>query len=128
MHITHDYFDGSVTFELSDKRCLKVDRRAFEQLGVEGCLSEYGLEDEIPTGRVAVKRNGVVIGTVPATFDPTTIKSRSFLYDPRPGDFRMVDGEWIASPTLGGGDFKCIVGFEATPTPAPVPPPAPALS
>lgn len=37
--------------------------------------------------REAVKWNGKKVGTVPAGFDPLRIRSASFFYDPRPGDF-----------------------------------------
>lgn len=51
------------------------------------------------------------------------IRSRSWLYDVRPGDVtlhvRTIDGREevvaIASPRMCPGDIGCIVGFEASP-------------
>ena len=54
------------------------------------------------------------------------IKSRSWLFEVRPGDFtfelRSIDGRddvvAVASNRLGPGDIGCIVGFEPTATDA----------
>lgn len=51
------------------------------------------------------------IGSVPPTFDPARIKSTNWLYDPRPGDFKLEDETWVASYTLGPGDLEAIPGF-----------------
>ena len=63
-------------------------------------------------GRVPVMQDGRRIGTVPDTFDPSRIKSSSWLYDPRPRDFRRgKDGEWVAASMLGPGDLGAVPGF-----------------
>lgn len=48
------------------------------------------------------------------------IRSRSWLFEPRPGDFRAEVRRWstgdglvvVADDRLGPGDIGCIVGFE----------------
>lgn len=60
---------------------------------------------------VPVIQHGRRIGWLPPSFDPMRIKSTSFLYEPRPGDF-VRDGEhWNASRTLGPGDLEAVPGF-----------------
>lgn len=63
------------------------------------------------TSRVDVIQCGRKVGTVPPTFDPARIKSKSFLYDPRPGDFRWDGVAWVASMVLGPGDLEAVPGF-----------------
>lgn len=64
-----------------------------------------------PPTRLPLMQEGRQIGSLPASFDPTRIKSMSWLYDPRPGDFRRVGDAWVASPTLGPGDLEAVPGF-----------------
>jgi len=73
-------------------------------------LRAHGYEP--PTGRVDVMQYGQRVGTVPADFEPYSIKSTTFLYDPRPGDFRRQNGVWVASKTLGPGDLDAVPGFQ----------------
>lgn len=63
------------------------------------------------TERVDVMQEGRKIGTVPPSFDPAAIKSTSFMYDPRPGDFRFDGSAWVASNMLGPGDLEAVPGF-----------------
>jgi hypothetical protein len=60
---------------------------------------------------VPVYHLGQMVGTVPFDFEPSLIKSRSMLYDPRPGDFRRTQSGWEASRSLGPGDLLCVPGF-----------------
>lgn len=105
----HDPLNHTVTITVGSQR-VTVERRTFDEVGAERVLREYGLE--APTGRLPVHRNGKKIGTVPATFEPTLIKSTSFFYDPRPGDFVWSQDKWIAANNLGPGDFDAVPGFE----------------
>src|SRR5262245_54834958 len=63
------------------------------------------------TERVAVLQDGRRIGTVPPEFDPSTIRSMSFFYDVRPGDFRRDGDVWVAHTMLGAGDLEAVPGF-----------------
>jgi hypothetical protein len=63
------------------------------------------------TERVPVVQHGRRIGTVPPDFDPAKIKSTSWLYSVRPGDFRREGDEWVVSQTLGPGDLEAVPGF-----------------
>lgn len=62
---------------------------------------------------IPVMQDGHQIGWLPRDFnpDPRYIKSRSVLYDPRPGDFTRVDETWVVGRTLGGGDLEAVDGF-----------------
>lgn len=89
------------------------------------------------TRRIALWWHDKAVGTieVPDSFRPPItqaeldgipcilfIRSRSWLFDVRPGDVtlhvREIDGREavvaIASPRMGPGDIGCIVGFEAS--------------
>jgi hypothetical protein len=100
-----------VTYELPDGRRLRVDRAAVERHGIRKIAAEYGVE--LPTERVPVFHHEERVGTVPAEFDPTLIKSKSFFYDPRPGDFTRTAEGWLAHKSLGPGDLAAVPGFQA---------------
>jgi hypothetical protein len=63
------------------------------------------------TERIPVMQDGKRVGTVPPSFDLEHIKSTSWLYDPRPGDFRREGDALIASRMLGPGDLESVRGF-----------------
>lgn len=100
-----------VTYELSDGRRIDFDGRALREYGIEALARHAGLSDELPRGRVDVIQHGRKIGTVPAVFEPTAIRSTSWLYDVRQGDFVRDGDAWIASRTLGAGDLEAVPGF-----------------
>lgn len=107
----NNFRNRTVTYELPDGRRLDVDRDAVERLGIREIAKHYGIE--MPTERVPVFHHGERIGTVPAEFDPSFIKSKSFFYDPRPGDFTRTAEGWQAHKSLGPGDISAIPGFAA---------------
>jgi len=100
-----------VTYELADGRRINFDGRAIQEYGIEALARHAGLSDQLPRGRVDVIQNGRKIGTVPATFEPSAIKSTSFFYSVRHGDFVREGDSWTASWTLGPGDFEAVPGF-----------------
>lgn len=104
-----DEFRGTVTYELSDGRYARFDARTVKEYGIAALLRAHGCEP--PTGTLDVIQHGKRIGTVPADFEPYAIKSQTFLYDPRPGDFRREGDVWVASKTLGPGDLDAVPGF-----------------
>lgn len=107
-----DQMKGVMTFELGDGRCVCLDARAVREYGAAKILASAGIE--VNKGKpVPVYQHGEMVGTVPFDFEPALIKSRSMLYDPRPGDFRRVTRGWEASPQLGPGDLQCVPGFVA---------------
>ena len=108
---TQDQFDGAVTYEFDDGRRIKLCARAVKEFGLREVLRHAGYEHEIPTERKSVFQYGKKIGTVPGDFDPMLIKTQSFFYDARPGDFKLEDDVWIACRTLCPGDFEAIPGF-----------------
>lgn len=101
----------TATYELPDGRRLDVDRRVVERYGIREIAKQYGVE--MPTERVPVFHHGERVGTVPAEFDPAFIKSKSFFYDPRPGDFTRTSEGWQVSHTMGPGDVASVPGFQA---------------
>ena len=106
-----DEMRGVVTYELKDGRYASFHAGAVRQYGVAALMRAYDLEQFIPAERLAVVHHGRRVGTMPADFDPDNIKSNSFLYDPRPGDFKREGDTWIASRMLGPGDIECVAGF-----------------
>lgn len=107
-----DELRGIVTYELADGRRIALDEKAVRLYGAAKLLREYGLGKELPTKRLPVMQGGEMVGTMAPDFDPDFINSRSrIFYDPRPGDFRLVDGRWVADPSLGAGDLACVPGF-----------------
>lgn len=100
---------GTVTYEVGSGRWATFDRRAVEEYGLARLLEEYGVE--MPTERVPVIQYGRRIGTMPPDFDPAFARSNSFMYDPRPGDFRREGDTWVVGRTMGASDVDCVVGF-----------------
>lgn len=103
--------DRTVLFAIGDGRFLRVDQDVVRELGLKKIAEMYGILDLLPQDRVPVTQDGKVIGTMPAEFDPDFIKSTSFFYDPRPGDFIRTPSGWEAARSLGPGDFEAITGF-----------------
>lgn len=101
--------DGNVTYELSDGRRIELVLEEVRLCGAAEIIAAYGLDE--PTEPIPLMLGGRQIGTVPADFHPMGFESRSMMYDPRPGDFRMEDGVWIAANSLGRGDIGAIPGF-----------------
>ena len=106
-----DQMQGLITYELDNGRYLTVDSRLVNQHGLRKVFQIYGIEDQISIEQVKVMRRGKIIGSVPGDFDPASIKSNNYFYDPRPEDFVREDDHWIASNTLGPGDLESVEGF-----------------
>jgi hypothetical protein len=109
--IEENVFTRKVTYELSNGQYIQLDSRAVAEFGAARMIREAGYGHLIPTERVAVMQHGRRVGTVPPTFDPFSIRSNTFLYDVRPGDFKREGDVWIASRTLGPGDLEAVPGF-----------------
>jgi hypothetical protein len=106
-----DKINGVVTIDLGDKR-LRVCERAFRELGMRRVLEYFAPEYRAPTERVAVFQHGKRIGTLPPMFDPACVASKSWLYEARPGDFKLGPDGWIANKMLGPGDLDAVAGFQ----------------
>lgn len=104
-----DEMRGVVTYEIGDGRWVTLDARTVIEIGLKAVMEEYGVE--MPTGRLPVFQRGREIGSLPGAFDPLMIKSTSFLYDPRPGDFRRTNKGWEAAANMGPGDLDCVPEF-----------------
>ena len=107
--VAENWANGTVTYEVSPGRYVDVDPRVVRVHGLETIAEHLGIK--LPTGRTNVMQHGRIVGTVPAAFDPLFIKSKSFLYDPRPGDFIREGNVWIANRTLGYGDLEAVPEF-----------------
>lgn len=107
-----DQMNGVMTFELDDGRYVRLDARAVQEVGAAKLLAMMGIE--INKGKpVPVFQHDEMVGTVPFDFEPSLIKSRTMLYEPRRGDFRRTRAGWEASPQLGPGDLLAIQGFKS---------------
>jgi hypothetical protein len=102
---------GVITYDLGDGRYVTLDALAVQRYGAVKMLRAYGVGMPKATDRVVVMQDGRRVGTAPGDFDPYFIKSTSFMYDPRPGDFKREGDVWVASRMLGGGDLECVPGF-----------------
>ncbi len=90
---------------------MDVDPRLIQKYGLQKVMEGFGVE--MPTERIPVFHMGERVGTVPAEFDPAFIKSKSFFYTPRPGDFTRTEEGWLAHKTMGPGDVASVPGFQA---------------
>jgi hypothetical protein len=90
---------------LPSKEAMAIARRN------EPCRTCDGDGTVTETKRADVRQHGRRVGTLPPNFDPSAIKSTSFFYDPRPGDFRREEDHWIAARNLGPGDLEAVPGF-----------------
>lgn len=104
-----DEMRGRVTYELDDGRFIQFSVQDVREHGLDALLSAHGVK--IPKDRIPVFQDGQRIGSVHATFEPMSIKSKSFFYDVRPGDFTRTKDGWDASRQLGPGDLHAVPGF-----------------
>ncbi|KQZ96799.1 hypothetical protein ASD74_05960 [Rhizobium sp. Root564] len=104
-----DSMNGMVTYQLASGKYLSLSVRDVRVYGLEYLMKAHGLN--VPTERIPVFQGGRKIGTVSALFDPIAIKSRSFFYDVRPGDFTRTADGWEASRMLGPGDLDAVSEF-----------------
>lgn len=78
------------------------------------CVRCNGVGRTEATDRIPMMQDGRQIGTVLPSFDPASIKSKSFWYTPRTGDFERDGDTWVARPELGPGDLDAVPGFART--------------
>lgn len=111
MESIEDQMNGVVTFELSNGQSFRCSKMVVDDVGGAELLRRAGLGHLIPTERAVVMWAGRKAGTLPPNFDPMGIKSKNWLYDPRPGDFIREGDHWVASSKLGPGDLESVPGF-----------------
>lgn len=102
------------TYELPDGRRIAIDRDHVRKHGAAFIIRQAGLEpfaEGEENALLPVYQCGELIGTLPATFDPETAKSGTFLFSVRPGDFIREGNRWIACQTLGPGDLDSLTDF-----------------
>lgn len=104
-----DHVHGTVTYELPDGRWATFEVHTVRKYGLAELLRAEGVE--MPTERLPVIQHGRRIGTMPPDFDPAFVRSISFIYDPRPGDFRREGDTWVVARNMGAGDVDCVAGF-----------------
>jgi hypothetical protein len=109
-----DWNNRAVTYEIggAEKIRVRLDADLVRKYGPKALIEQAGYGHMLPGGWVPVYQNGKKIGTVPGTFDPWAIKSRSAFYTPRNGDFIREGKFWVADKMLGPGDFDAIPDFE----------------
>ena len=104
-----DRLNRARVFRLPDGRYASFDAGTVERVGLHQLLRDAGVDLDFTP--VPVHQGGRTVGTLPACFCPTAFKSKSWLYEPRPGDFRKDGNIWLASPGLGPGDLEAVPGF-----------------
>jgi hypothetical protein len=100
---------GTVTYDIGNGRYATFDARAVREYGLAALMRAYNVE--MPTERLPVIQYGRRIGTMAPDFDPASVRSNSFMYDPRPGDFRREGDKWVVGKTMGASDVDCVAGF-----------------
>lgn len=105
--------DYVVQRPMPDMRTVSATVPAAETIrkATKDCMTCGGAGRVNSTEPIPVFQSGRRIGTLPPSFDPMAIKSTSFFYDPRPGDFKRDGDTWIANRTLGPGDLEAVPGF-----------------
>jgi hypothetical protein len=98
-----------VTYELDDGRRVRFDEKFVREHGIQEAMKAAGIEPD--QRRLPVFQDGHMVGTLPALFDPSTAKSRSFMYDFRRGDFTRSGDRWLVNSALGNGDLEAVPGF-----------------
>ena len=105
-----DMLRGIRRFELSDGKWINLSARDIEEYGLKALLTYHGYPNELDD-RLDLIENGCKIGTLPGSFDPMNVKSGSFWYKPRRGDFEMRGNQVHMIAHLGPGDLESIPGF-----------------
>ena len=105
-----DEMRGRMTFELEDGRYLTFETGLLRDHSLAEILSMYGVEAN-GSKRVPVFQRGREIGSLPDIWHPSQIRSTSYFYRPRQGDFVRDGDKWIAASGLGPGDLEAIPDF-----------------
>lgn len=106
-----DEMQHVVTYELTGGKRVTLDAGAVRKYGAAKILRDCGFGSSLSSERAPVRWHGKIVGTMDQDFDPGASRSRSFLYDMRPGDFIRQGDEWIAERSLGPGDLSAVPGF-----------------
>lgn len=106
-----DHMRDVVTYEFGNGQRLCVAGRAVRKMGIVAIVREQGLGHLLPTDRLPVIHHGEMVGMLPPEFDPFSVRSTSFLYEPRAADFTRDGDRWIANRTLGPSDVAAVEGF-----------------
>ena len=101
---------GIRRFELSDGKWIDLSAQDIEEYGLKALLAHHGYSNELDA-RLDLIEDGRKIGTLPGSFDPMNVKSGSFCYKPRRGDFEMRGNQVHMIAHLGAGDLESIPGF-----------------
>lgn len=107
-----DVGSGIARYRLSDGRIVALDEEKVRKVGIAEVLREMGYEDYVPTKRLDVHQDGQKVGSVPPHFDPSVVRTRAWLAESLPGDFRREGDIWVASQAIGPRDFDVIPGFK----------------
>lgn len=106
-----DDMQGVLTYRFPNGQCLRVDRHMVQEFGLREIARAMGCDHLLPTERIPVIQDGCRVGTVPGYFEPLAIRSESYFYEPRPGDFVRRGDVWVADRLLGPGDLEAVPGF-----------------
>lgn len=102
---------GIARFEFEDGTRIDLFAHDVKRYGLNRLVEMMGYGDKISHRRIPVMQHGRQIGTLPASFDPMSTQTTSWLYQIRSDDFKRVGDEWIAMNNLGPGDFEAIPQF-----------------
>ena len=106
-----DEMRGIAKYELTNGQWIQLDAREVREYGLRAVMRRMGYEHLIGSERVKVIQDGAVIGSFPPDFDPMAIRSTSYFYRPRTGDFTRRHDAWVVCGSLGPADLEAIPGF-----------------
>lgn len=104
-----NHMDRTITVDLGDGRIADVEIDFIRRFGLKAVAEHFGVP--VSDRYLPVVYHVRVVGSLPEAWHPLEIKSKTFLYDPRPGDFVREGDKWIAARTLGPGDIEAVSDF-----------------
>lgn len=104
-----NHIDRTLTVDLGDGRMADVEIDVIRRFGLKAVAEHFGVP--VSDRYLPVVYLGRIVGSLPEAWHPLEIKSKTFLYDPRPGDFVREGDKWIAARTLGPGDIEAVSDF-----------------
>ena len=112
MKRTVNFENDAITFHPPNGKRLTVAGDMVRAMGIKRVFEVFKIADQLPTERFDLFQDGRKIGTLPPDFDPLFVKSKTFLYQVRQGDFTFDNDKWIADRTLCPGDLEAVPGFQ----------------
>lgn len=103
----------TIRYRLINGRIVRSDEQALSDLMLTEALRRTGVDPANQGSRLPVMQKGQIVGTLPASFEPSAIGDQSFMYGSKPSDFRREGNVWVADQMLGLGNLASVPGFRS---------------